>query len=410
MYLSFQLIATVILLGIQFYFYRLISGALQHSKSSRWRKAVQIVFAVMSILLIPLLFFRSALYQMPGWLVGYVAFPFYIWHFTSFFLFLLMMVRMLVWMPGVLAKKLLHRIPRSHAVIEKITRHPKFERFDSTRRRFMRYAGTAMAAATLSASVYGAFRRNEYEITAMEVPIRELPDEFLNMTITLISDIHSSIFMTKEEMKRYAGVVNDLQSELVVVDGDFVNSMVEEVYPFAEAFSELRAPMGVYGVLGNHDYYTGDVETVAKEVNRCGIRLLRNAASPITKGKSSLLLLGVDDVGSGLAAAREIDSAMEDAPTGIPRILLCHRPYFFRQAAERNIDLVLSGHTHGGQIVFMKTASGIIAPARMASPYVAGMYTRGSSQMYVSRGIGTVAIPVRINCPPEVTKFTLVRA
>ncbi|HUL43102.1 MAG TPA: metallophosphoesterase, partial [Bacteroidota bacterium] len=278
MYFSFQLLATVILLGIQIYFYRIASSAVSGIHSRGWLLAVRILFLLMSAGLIPVLLFRSTFSHPPSWLVYGAMFPFYLWHFVSFFLFLLAMVRMIIWMPVVVVRYLLHRIPESHEVLTNITDNPRFVKFDSRRRQFMRYSGAVIAGATISASAYGALRRNEYEITRMEVPIRNLPDEFLNTTITLISDIHSSIFMTKDQMDRYADVVNELQSEMIVVDGDFVNSMVEEVYPFAEAFSTLRAPMGVFGVLGNHDYYTRDVETVARNVNSCGIRLLRNSS------------------------------------------------------------------------------------------------------------------------------------
>jgi hypothetical protein len=105
-----------------------------------------------------------------------------------------------------------------------------------------------------------------------------------------------------------------------------------------------------------------------------------------------------------------MDTAVGYAPLDIPRVLLCHRPYFLQQAARRKIDLVLSGHTHGGQLVFGRWGETVIAPASLASRYVWGKYRIGNTHMYVSRGIGTVGIPIRINCPPEVTKITLVRS
>jgi predicted MPP superfamily phosphohydrolase len=228
-------------------------------------------------------------------------------------------------------------------------------------------------------------------------------------TIALLSDIHSSVFMPRDEMERYAAIVNSLNADLIVVPGDFVNSQVNEVYPFAEAFQVLRAPHGVYGVLGNHDFYAG-VEPVAREVDACGIRLLRNDKITISKDGGTFYLIGVDDVGRRNTAPILIDEAIGDAPLAVPRILLCHRPYYLKDAADKKIDLVLSGHTHGGQVVFGQFGDVVIAPARIASKYVAGKYQEGNTHMYVTSGIGTVGLPVRLNCPPEITMITLLRS
>jgi predicted MPP superfamily phosphohydrolase len=211
-------------------------------------------------------------------------------------------------------------------------------------------------------------------------------------------------------MQRYVAAANSMGVDLMAVTGDFVNSDLNEVYPFAEAFVDLKGKDGVYGVLGNHDFYTRQVDDVAKEVNQCGIRLLRGEGVRIERNGEYFDFMGVDDVGFPVKAGEFFDQALIGTVAGVPKIMMCHRPYFFQQAEERNIDLVLSGHTHGGQIVFGQVGMNILAPARLASPYVAGLYKRNASQMYVSRGIGTVGIPIRINCSPEITKITLVRA
>ncbi|MEO8168702.1 MAG: metallophosphoesterase, partial [bacterium] len=201
---------------------------------------------------------------------------------------------------------------------------------------------------------------------------------------------------------------NSLQCDLILVTGDFVNNQTAEVYPFAESFSNLRAPHGVFGVMGNHDYFAQQPEIVAKEVDACGIKLLVNDKTIIQKNGGSLYLIGVDDVGNPKRAAAAIDIAIGSAPLDIPRLMMIHRPYFLEQVAERNIDLVLSGHTHGGQVVLGRFGDTTIAPAALASPYVWGKYKIGGTQMYVNRGIGTVGLPIRINCAPEITRITLI--
>ena len=268
---------------------------------------------------------------------------------------------------------------------------------------------TVVAGAAFVGSAIGALGKDNYAFSNIPIPIANLPDEFDGFTIAFISDIHSSVFMTRETMKGYASVINAMRPDCVIIAGDFVNSMAEEVYPFAEAFSDLQAPFGVYGVLGNHDYYTRNVDLVAREVAAGGIRLLVNEHVDLRKGNAKIHLLGVDDVGNRRRAAQLFDQAARGTFEGTPKILMCHRPYYFEEAADRSIDLSLTGHTHGGQIVLARIGNEVIAPARMASPYVAGLYSIGSSRMYVSRGIGTVGIPVRINCPPEITRIRLIK-
>ena len=204
----------------------------------------------------------------------------------------------------------------------------------------------------------------------------------------------------------YVAALNNLKTDIIFVPGDFVNSQTDEVYPFVEAFSSLRAPYGVYGCLGNHDYYA-DVDVVAKEVDGCGIKLLRNDAVKILKGNSFINLVGVDDIPINGKPDPYLERALSSVQNSNPRILLCHKPYYLETFASRNIDLTLSGHTHGGQIVFAKVGNLIVCPAALFSKYVWGLYEFGNSQMYVTRGIGTVGVPFRINCPPEITKITL---
>jgi predicted MPP superfamily phosphohydrolase len=216
--------------------------------------------------------------------------------------------------------------------------------------------------------------------------------------------------MTRAEMDACVLALLSVDADVIVVPGDFVTSATEEVYPFAESFSALHAPSGVYGVMGNHDFFAADPDRVAREVNDCGIRLLHNERTLVTKGGGSIALVGIDDVGRPERASAYLRSALRGASPEVPSILLCHRPYFLPQAAEEGIDLVLSGHTHGGQIVFGRFGNVTLTPAQLFSPYVWGHYRHGAAQMFVSRGVGTVGLPMRINCPPEIVVITLSRS
>lgn len=292
---------------------------------------------------------------------------------------------------------------------------------DSDRRRFLMTAGMALAGCAASATTLRAMgSSDQYTTEQVVIRIPNLPEALKGTTIAMISDIHSSVFMTRDDMERYVKALNGMGADLAIVAGDFVNSKLGEVYPFAEAFSALRAPLGVYGVTGNHDYYTGRIEEVAKEVEACGIKLLRNANIPIEKNGEKLWLLGVDDadiydvrayIDNGRTQRGTIENMMSSIPSGAPKVFLCHKPYPFEEYASLGMDLMLSGHTHGGQVVIAQLDHVNLSFATLASRYVAGLYrarTNRAAQLYVSRGVGTVGLPLRLNCPPEVTRIVLV--
>jgi uncharacterized protein len=337
-----------------------------------------------------------------------LARPFYIWAGATIGLGLAILAGIIIASPLRLAAFLLGRLPWTAPGFRRMKENPAVVRFDETRRAFLLRGMEGLTAVSFAGATYGVFAgRSGYELTEASIPVRGLPPPLDGFTIGLVSDVHSSSFMTKKQMDGYCAALMSLGTDLIVVPGDFVNSQTEEVYPFAESFSVLHAPCGVYGVLGNHDFYAPDPDRVAREVDACGVRLLRNDSVIIGKNGARFALLGIDDVGRSDRATSHMQSASRGVPDALPRVLLCHRPYFLEEAASMGMDLVLSGHTHGGQIVLGRIGPVVLTPAAIASPYIWGKYSRGRTQMYVSRGIGTVGLPMRINCPPEVTRITL---
>jgi uncharacterized protein len=407
----FFIVVDTIVFGVQLFFYlKAQKWAKESEKPKFYSYLANSVFFIFNVPLIVIIVFKVRLLLVPDIFLYSLIYPFYLWHFSLILLFVGYVIIKVLKLPFISVTWLLKKFEKTKSRFTgtEAPIHPTD--FDQRRRKFIRNGATVLAGATFAGSAYGTLARNDYEISEVTLPIINLPENFQGFTITLLTDIHSSIFMEKEEMEKYVKVANNLGSDLVAVGGDFVNSRIEEVYPFTEAFSELKARNGVYGVLGNHDYFTGRVDQLAKEVDNCGIKLLLDDKVAISRGDEKIYLLGADDTGTPANAAKHFDVILKGTEAIVPKILLCHRPYFFRQAAERGIDLTLAGHTHGGQIVFARIGNEVIAPSRLASPYVEGLYTRGTSKMYVSRGIGTVGIPMRINCPPEITKFTLVKA
>ncbi len=404
----FTLLAVVFLL--QFVLFRRVWNWLKTTRLAArvLRGVVVSIFIFFNAVFLVLVFLRPRVVEFPEWFEFLGVYPFYIWYGATFFLGLVVIAASLVKLPFKLIVWVSTRFSRVKARLRLLKREPAFQEFDASRRTFLRRGMYTVTAVSFGGTAYGALvGRTHPELTTAEFPIAMLPPAFDGFTIALASDVHSSIFMTKREMDEYVTLLNGMNADLIVVAGDFVNSLTDEVYPFAEAFSALRAPHGVYGIMGNHDFYASDPELVAREVNDCGVKLLRNDRVTIARGGARFDLLGVDDVGSPSRAAEKIRIARGTGGHDGPQILLCHRPYFLAQAAEQKIDLVLSGHTHGGQIVLGSLGKTYITPAALASPYISGTYHLGSTALYVSRGIGTVAIPVRINCPPELTRIVL---
>jgi uncharacterized protein len=404
----FTLLAVVFL--VQYVLFRRVWNWIKTTRpASRLLRGTTIgLFAFFNILFLVIVLLRPHVVELPQWLEYAGMYPFYIWYGATFFLGVALLVAALVKLPFKVVMWISTRFSRMRARLRLVKRQPAYQEFDVSRRIFLRRGMYTLTAASFTGTAYGALvERIRPESTTAEFPIASLPPVLDGFTIALASDVHSSIFMTKREMDEYVALINSMNADLVVVTGDFVNSLTDEVYPFAESFSALKAPHGVYGVMGNHDFFASDPELVAREVNDCGVRLLRNDRITIARGGAQFDLLGVDDTGHAERAAQLIQTARGTSGRQVPQILLCHRPYFLPQAAAQNIDLMLSGHTHGGQIVLAKIGRTIVTPAALASPYVWGKYRSGNTSMYVSRGIGTVGLPVRINCPPEITKIVL---
>jgi predicted MPP superfamily phosphohydrolase len=408
----FRLTIFVIISGLQLLVY---SRAVRWARArfpgnARARAVLAVLFGLSGLGLVIALFPGPVASLVPGWIAVLLARPFYIWQGATIGLGLAILAGIIVVSPLRLAGAVLRRLPWTATGFRRMTENPVVVRFDASKRAFLLRGMEGLTAVSFGAATYGVISgRSGYEFTESSIPVRDLPPALDGFTIGLVSDIHSSSFMTKKQMDGYCTALMSLGTDLIVVPGDFVNSRTEEVYPFAESFSALHAPCGVYGVLGNHDFYAPDPDRVAREVDACGVRLLRNDSVIIGKNGARFALMGIDDVGRSERATSHMQSAARGVPDALPRVLLCHRPYFLEEAAAMGMDLVLSGHTHGGQIVFGRIGPLVLTPAAIASPYVWGNYSRGRTQMYVSRGIGTVGLPMRVNCPPEVTRITLRR-
>jgi len=184
---------------------------------------------------------------------------------------------------------------------------------------------------------------------------------------------------------------------------------MQVVEDMRRALRDLRAPLGVVTVMGNHDRYTGE-QAVIRGCRDAGQVVVKNGCHVLERGGATLALLGIDDPRSWTAddpQAHDVDAALRAAPSGAFKILLAHRPGAWDTAAPRGIPLTLAGHIHGGQLYVPLLGW---SAGRLITKYVMGHFQRGNSQLYVSRGIGVVGVPIRVFTPPELALFELRRA
>jgi uncharacterized protein len=269
-------------------------------------------------------------------------------------------------------------------------------------------AGSAMVVGGTSA-LYGAiFGRHDYVIEEQPVVIPGLSRRLDGYTLVQLSDIHLGTFVGEPEMRAAEELVRKARPDRIVLTGD----LIDHDPHYADALGRLvrrLAPLardGVTAVPGNHDWYAG-IQTTVATLEGAGARVLRNDGLVIGDAREGLALLGVDDVWArrrSPADAPDLGRAISKVPRDLPRVLLCHNPIFFPEAAGE-VALQLSGHTHGGQVNF-----GALRPGNLVLPfgYVAGLYERSGSRLYVNRGFGTAGPPARLGAPPEVTRIVLV--
>jgi hypothetical protein len=271
---------------------------------------------------------------------------------------------------------------------------------DRARRGFLEQGVAVATGAPFVAGAYGLFYgRLNLETTQQRIHLPNLPKGFRGLRIAQLSDIHIGPFMPQEQIRKYVAIANAQKPDLIVLTGDFVSWDPATQQPVVDALSGLRAPLGIYGCLGNHDAWAGSQDSITALFQQAGIHILRHARVPIVAYGESINLMGVD-------YQRDLEDIGDLLALGRVNILLSHNPNTFDQAAMAGVDLTLSGHTHGGQ-ASLEFISPNLAPSRLVTPYVAGHFQQPGGQLYVNRGIGTIGIPIRLGAPPEITVFEL---
>lgn len=273
-----------------------------------------------------------------------------------------------------------------------------------SRRAFL--VGCAAGGATLltGAGAYGYGVETEWlQVERVTLSLPRLPLWFDGLTVVQLSDFHFGPDVNPLHIRRAVDVTLGLGPDLIVLTGDFVSrlSAAEPVHITRE-LGRLTAPEGVWAVLGNHDNHLS-ARVVTQALTGAGARVLRNASTVLRRADERLWLAGVDDI---LEQKGDLDAALRGIPDSGPTIVLVHEPDFAdRVAGDPRVCLQLSGHSHGGQV-----RCPLLGPPLLpwlAEKYPQGLYRIGDLRLYTNRGLGTIGVPIRINCRPEVTLLTL---
>ena len=231
------------------------------------------------------------------------------------------------------------------------------------------------------------------------IKLTRMPKVFDGFRIVQLSDVHHGPFSSREQIERAVETANRLQPDIIALTGDYISKERHYAAPCAEMLGKLKARFGVYAVLGNHDHWV-DAPLLTDLFRAEGITVLINEGMRFEQNGETFWIAGVDDSMVGL---EDISLALAGAGQDEMKLLLAHNPIVLRRAVRASVDLVLSGHTHGGQVAIRGERSS----ARPRKRALQGLWREGNTQIYVNRGLGTVVLPIRYGCPPEISLLEL---
>lgn len=240
---------------------------------------------------------------------------------------------------------------------------------------------------------------NTLVIEKIQIYLKRLPKKLDGFRLVHLSDMHHSPFTNLEHIENAVNAANRLKPNMFVLTGDYVSHESKYIEPVAESLGRLESEFGTYACLGNHDHWT-DAEYVTREMKKRKINVLINEGFRFTANGVSFWLCGVDD---HMAGKTDLKAALRGSFADEMKMLLAHNPVVVIRAARLDIDLMFSGHTHGGQVRIIDKEKKLLPHRRLSN----GLYRRKNTQIYITRGIGTVVLPVRYQCPPEISLIEL---
>jgi uncharacterized protein len=280
---------------------------------------------------------------------------------------------------------------------------------DRTRRLVLRTAANAAIAAPAVVLGYGTFvERTDLRVREVDIPLAGLPPDLDGLRILQISDIHRGAFLSDRELGKVVDAALGLHPHLAVITGDLISTWGDPLDSCLAQLRRLKADAGILACMGNHERFAEAENHAERAGARAGIRFLRSTSQSLRFGAATLNVAGVD-----YQAKSEWKRYLRGAERLIVphacNVLLSHNPDVFPVAARQGYNLLLAGHTHGGQVQ-VEIFDAAINPARFFTPYVYGVYRAGAAAAYVTRGVGTIGLPTRVGAPPEISLVRLGKA
>ncbi len=272
-----------------------------------------------------------------------------------------------------------------------------------TRRRFLKLLGIGGAATAVVGTGYSAVEACWINDTFETVTIPRLPSAFKGLRVAFLTDIHHGPFTWLSYVKAIVARTNALKPDVIVLGGDYIHTDAKYIAPVFETLGSLSAPLGVYGVLGNHDHYHGAAECSAA-MSAAGLVELTNSGVWLKKAGQRFRIAGLGDYWEDI---QDLDAALDDCRSEETCLLLSHNPDPIEDITDGRVGLMLSGHTHGGQVVLPLVGPPYI-PSQYGRKYMRGFVATPTSQVFVSRGLGTITPPLRFSCRPEINLLTLI--
>jgi predicted MPP superfamily phosphohydrolase len=275
--------------------------------------------------------------------------------------------------------------------------------FDPTRRKLLKATAAGLCIMPVAGTTIGIVRRNRFRVTEVPVAIRNLPRDLEGLRIVQITDIHLSPFLSEREFAAAIDMANETRANIALVTGDLITRPGDPLDACLHQLARLRADAGVLGCLGNHEIYADTENYVTQQGRLIGIEFLRHQARQLRFGNAVINFAGVD---YQRMHKPYLIGAQELIVPGALNVMLSHNPDVFPVAAAQGYDLTIAGHTHGGQ-VDVEILHQHLDVARYFTPFVQGLYRRDNASVYVSNGLGTIGVPVRLGAPPEVSVLRL---
>ncbi|MEA3187294.1 MAG: uncharacterized protein QOD99_1124 [Chthoniobacter sp.] len=271
------------------------------------------------------------------------------------------------------------------------------------RRHFLKLSARAVLGCAVGGFGYGVIEAKWIHVLRVQLPVPNLDASLRGMSIAFLADIHHGPFVPLSYVREVVKMTNELQPDLVALGGDYVHHGTEYIVPGIAELAHFESKLGTFAVLGNHDHYSNGTLRSKAALQAAGITELTNSGVWIERGGARLRLCGVGDFWRDV---QHLPAALGEATTRDAVILLSHNPDYVERIRDPRVGLVLSGHTHGGQVSFPIIGAPIV-PSLYGQKYTHGLVQGPVARVFVTRGVGTITPPVRFRCQPEIVLATL---